>query len=323
MLVSDSIRRSAGLRRDGAYRDAETLIEALVRDSPDESAVWDEYAKIASARHDKPTAIQRWVRAKMLAKSEDAQKRIGADLIACYLATNQLTEARSLAREVLRDGSPSLRLRQLLGILCHKESKARADPWEFYWQSRSNYIYVHACMTMMRIVGRTARSVVDVGSNRTPILDCLPHVRLRYSVDPTTPYVAPGIHSISDDFLKWDPGHEIDIGMCFQVMEHVPEVDAFARRLLELCEVVLISVPFKEEAGRTSTHIHHSIDVAKIASWFGRQPNFHYIARELSGEERIIALFDRLSPEIHTSFNAESTAALGYMFRWSLDGAGL
>lgn len=258
-----------------------------------------------------------------LAPDKTKRTEIGTRLIAIYLAADRLAEARSLVNQLEIDASATPRLRELLGILSHKEQRTDVDPWELYWRTRADYVYLHVCKVILKHIGSSARSLVDVGSNRTPILDWLPHVALRYSVDPSTPYVAPGVISITDDFMQWTPGHPIDVGTCFQVLEHVPDVKRFARQLLDICEVVLVSVPFKEPPDRTHTHVHDSIDLESLTSWFGQQPNFHYVARELSGEERIIALFDRLSQQTYDAFNPESRAALSYRFRWSLRGAGI
>ncbi len=322
MQIGDSIQRSVALRHEGAYGDAEQLINALIAEHPHDFALWDEYARIANAKRAQPEAIERWLQARTLTRSSETQRRIDKQIAAAYLAAGQLAEARALLGNLLHDNIPDMRVRELIGILCYKEKRAATNRWEFYWQSRAGCVYVHVCAVMMQLIGRTARSVADVGSNRTPMLDYLPNVARRYSVDPYNPYVAPGIVSIKDDFLQWNPGHPIDLGTCFQVMEHVPETETFARRLMELCEVVLVSVPFKERPGQNPGHVHHSIDLETIASWFGRQPNFHYVAVELTGEQRIIGMFDRLSEEAYPKFHAGSPAALKYMFRWSLEGSG-
>jgi len=85
----------------------------------------------------------------------------------------------------------------------------------------------------------------------------------------------------------------------------------------------MISVPYLESPGVNPGHIHSMIDLKTLESWFGTAPNYHYIAREMSGEERLIALFDTKVDDAYPNFNMESSTALQFKFRWSLDGSGI
>ena len=79
----------------------------------------------------------------------------------------------------------------------------------------------------------------------------------------------------------------------------MPEPAPFARRLLELGRLVLVSVPHNWPKGATKSHLHDPVDLAKVAGWFGRAPNYHLVVREpFVGRkgERLFALFDPADP---------------------------
>ena len=65
-----------------------------------------------------------------------------------------------------------------------------------------------------------------------------------------------------------------------QVLEHVPEPAPFARRLMELGRIVLISVPYKWPKGSNKDHVNDPVDLAAVTDWFGGRPNYHLVVRE-------------------------------------------
>lgn len=286
-----------------------------------------EAANVRAAEGRYPDVVEFLERAKSLAKTKGEALNIGIMLVHTYANANQFAAARDLISQLLRDHrekSESALVKQALSYLCAKEEKHHiGDPWKVYWNSRKNYVYMHVCRQIIEIVGRSATVVADIGSNRTPILSFLPEVPIRYSIDPVTPYTGQGVIPIYEDFLKWDPGQPIHFGICMQVMEHVPSPGEFAQRLLNLCEVVLVSVPYLEPPGVNPGHIHSNIDLDMLFSCFGREPNYHYIATELSGDQRIIALYDRRSAEKFPNLHPESGTAMRFRFRWSLRNSGL
>ena len=191
-----------------------------------------------------------------------------------------------------------------------------------YWNTRANFVYLHVCKRLINIIGRSASVVADIGSNRTPLLDFFPSNPVKYSVDPATPYSGKGVTPVREDFLHWIPPQKIEFCTCLQVLEHVPDASRFAKRLLEVCEVSLVSVPYKEEPGGNISHIHSMIDYKVISTWFEREPNFFYVAKELGNEERIICVFDRTMQEKFKTLSESCMNGLKYRYRWSLAGSG-
>ena len=130
---------------------------------------------------------------------------------------------------------------------------------------------------------RSDRPAVDL-SGRTPI---------RTSLDLRTPYQGEGVQSVTTDFLTWRPDRRYDLALCLQVLEHVGDARGFAQKLLEVADVVLISVPYRWPETKNPHHVHDPVTVDKLRSWFGRPPGYTFLVPEpISGVERLVAVFD-------------------------------
>ena len=84
-----------------------------------------------------------------------------------------------------------------------------------------------------------------------------------------------------------------DLAICLQVLEHVPQVEAFARKLFDISSSVLISVPYKWPKGNVKGHIHDPVDEAKLRSWTQRKPDYQIIVTEPFGASRLFAYYHR------------------------------
>jgi len=163
-----------------------------------------------------------------------------------------------------------------------------------YWSARKNHIYLLAVRTIVEQLGQKAQSLVDVGSNGCPYLDWFEWIHNRTSIDIDNPYTRPSVHAVKADFMKWEPDKKYDMSLCLQVLEHVEEPHSFAQKLLNLSDVAVISVPYNWPAGRTKGHIHDPVDEKKMYDWFGREPNFSYIATEVvSPVSRLVCVYER------------------------------
>lgn len=165
-----------------------------------------------------------------------------------------------------------------------------------YWRDRSDLIYYRYIEYIMRVVGRDATSMVDVGSGNCPYLEWFDWIDDRRSVDIRVPYQSDNVQGIKGDIHNLNFDKKFDLCTCFQVLEHVPDAGRFARRLQELAEIVIVSVPYKWPENSTKGHVHDPVTYQKLTDWMGREANYKIVASEpFRGKKR-----DRLIAVYHT-----------------------
>lgn len=162
-----------------------------------------------------------------------------------------------------------------------------------YWERRKNSVYLHVTQRVCAKFAPRPDSVLDVGSNGTPTLEWHRSSAARLvSLDLRRPYVADGVESITDNFLKYQPRERYDLVTCLQVLEHVPDASKFAQHLLSVGKIVVVSVPYKWRKGLCKEHVHDPVDRFKMYRWFRRWPTYSYIAREVHPERsRLIQVY--------------------------------
>ena len=167
-----------------------------------------------------------------------------------------------------------------------------------YWQRRSDSLYYRYVDYIIRTVGVDAQSLIDVGTGNCPYLEWFDWITRRVSVDIGTPYRSETVEGIQGDIHRLDFPDRFDICTCLQVLEHVPDAGAFGRRLLELADLVVISVPLMWNPNPVPVpgHIHDPVSYEKLTDWMGREANYKIMVQEpfLRGRnKRLIALYDR------------------------------
>lgn len=168
-----------------------------------------------------------------------------------------------------------------------------------YWRNRSDLLYYQYFRYIMRVIATEAESVIDVGTGNTPYLEWFDWIPKRVSVDMRVPYKSDTVQGIVGDIHELEFPERFDICTCMQVLEHVPDVEPFAKRLLELGKLFLISVPYKWPEG-TPDHVHDPVDEVKLKAWFGRSPNYKLVVKEPFGTKkgnRLFAIYDPSDPE--------------------------
>lgn len=231
-----------------------------------------------------------------------------------YRRSSQFEEARRVMRSLVEEFPDDAATRRELARL-HLALEAASDE-RTYWDRRSRLMYIQAVEELARRIGTNAPSVIDVGSHGTPILEWFPAAQRRVSLDIRAPYVGEGIESLEVDFLNWEPDQAFSLGLCLQVLEHIEhDVERFARRLLEVCDVCIVSVPYKWPETASRFHFHDPVDEGSLRTWFGRDPNYSYLIAELDGTERLIAVYDRDDDSVWPTVAEDR-----FRFRWSLDG---
>lgn len=161
-----------------------------------------------------------------------------------------------------------------------------------YWQQRQQMMYYRYIDVLVRAMAADARSMIDVGSSNTPVIEWFDWIHRRDALDLREPYASENVRGIKANFITYVPEERYDFATCLQVLEHVPDVTPFARHLLEVAESVLVSVPFMWPKGRTVSHVHDPVSLENLIDWMGREPQYHVLVTEpLSSVTRLIAYF--------------------------------
>lgn len=226
------------------------------------------------------------------------------DAGACDVGTTAGTEAAAGPRDATpepagsgRGGSEPAAPEPALGsrLPAQSERAQRSYVSGHYWAKRSDLLYYRYIDYIMRVAATEARSLIDVGTGGCPYLEWFDWIPERVSFDLRSPYRSEAVQGIAGNLMTHEFERRFDVCTCLQVLEHVPDAAAFARRLLEIARLVVISVPHGWPAGRTTGHVHDPVTEEKLEGWMGRRPNYSILVREpfrtVKGE-RIIALYD-------------------------------
>ncbi|WP_117149369.1 class I SAM-dependent methyltransferase [Paraliobacillus zengyii] len=149
-----------------------------------------------------------------------------------------------------------------------------------YWQGRKNMMYYQYVDFLVHAFASDARSIIDVGTANTQYIEDYYWIPEKYVLDIEKPYRSPNVTSVEMDFLEYEPENKFDFLTCLQVLEHIPKVEMFARKLLRVADRVLISVPYVWPERSEEEHIHDPIDLDKVTKWMGREPSYYIIVTE-------------------------------------------
>lgn len=167
-----------------------------------------------------------------------------------------------------------------------------------YWRDRMDLMYYQYLDYIMRTVARDAQSMIDVGTANCPYQEWFDWIPDRVSFDRVPPYSSDQVTGIQGDFLTHKFKRRFDVCTCLQVLEHVPEVEAFTKRLLDIADLTIISVPHCWPAHAMEDHIHDPVTQEKLVQWAGREPNYQVVVEEpFRVRKRLIAVFDNVDPD--------------------------
>jgi hypothetical protein len=155
-----------------------------------------------------------------------------------------------------------------------------APPRDSYWESRQGLMYYEYIRVLGASLAEDAKSLIDVGSHSTSISEEFDWIPDRAALDRGTPYSSENVRGIKADFLEFEPDRRYDFALCLQVLEHVPQADIFAKKLLAVADRVLVSVPYRWPKGHCTHHCQDPVDEAKLAGWFGREPDYSLVVEE-------------------------------------------
>lgn len=181
-----------------------------------------------------------------------------------------------------------------------------------YWMRRYDMVYYSYIDYIVRAIGQDAKSLLDVGTNKSSYVDWFYWIPERVSLDLRSPYSSESVRGVKADFLTWEPSRKFDVATCLQVLEHVPDADAFAHKLLAVANHVIVSVPYCWPSGRAAGHVHDPVDEGKLAAWMGREPNYSIVVteplrRRKAMSRRLIAYYNVIEPTMAPSDNLYKT----------------
>ena len=164
-----------------------------------------------------------------------------------------------------------------------------------YWNRRQKMMYYQYVIDIAGPLAADARSLIDVGSHGTSMAEEFDWIPERTALDLREPYSSPSVKGIKADFFTFEPEHRYDVALCLQVLEHVPDAGRFARKLFDVADRLVVSVPYMWPKNRCRFHCQDPVDEAKLAGWFGRKPDYTIVVaepfREAAIARRLIAYF--------------------------------
>jgi SAM-dependent methyltransferase len=165
-----------------------------------------------------------------------------------------------------------------------------ARPKQSYWDRRRHFRYYEEVVKLARLYVPDGELVLDVGSMNTKVVDQLDWFQERVALDVRRVKPRRGVETITADFTVWEPGRIFDLVLCLQVLEHLPDPEPFARKLLRTGKTVIISVPYRWRVDQLGSHLHDPVDEHKLRKWTGLEPVETSIVQD--GSERLIAVYE-------------------------------
>jgi glycosyltransferase involved in cell wall biosynthesis len=164
-------------------------------------------------------------------------------------------------------------------------------PSSEYWTHRQEMNYYLEVRRLAAEHAASAASVLEVGPRNTAFLRRLDWIPDKTAIDIAFQPEIPGVRGFKGDFFAFDPGRRFDLVLCLQVLEHLDDPAAFARKLLATGRLVIASVPYRWPAGMCQYHKQDPIDETKLLGWFGRAPR-DWIRVTDERLDRIICVYD-------------------------------
>jgi hypothetical protein len=162
-------------------------------------------------------------------------------------------------------------------------------PLKAYWRERRDLEFYEVVIKLAKEYVPSGKSVIDVGAHNTEVLLRLEGFDYRVGLDKTYPPQRRGIKSIKMHFMRYRPEVYFDLVLCLQVLEHLKDPEAFAQKLLQTGETIIVSVPYQWPEGSCESHIQDPVDDRKLASSVQRAPAERLIVA--NGVERLIAVY--------------------------------
>ena len=144
-----------------------------------------------------------------------------------------------------------------------------------YWQGRKDLQYYRTVREFAEKYCLDGKTLLDVGGGvglGCRYLEWFDRFERTSVETPTRGCTLDGVRVIHSDFMDWEPDQKYDLVLCLQVLEHIPDPTPFAHKLFDCGRVVIVSVPYRWEAGTCSEHLHDPVDEEKLRTWVETEP---------------------------------------------------
>jgi len=138
-----------------------------------------------------------------------------------------------------------------------------------YWATRQESRYYRAVLRLAKKYAASAQSMLDVGTGPCPYPEWFTWIPRKVLVDKREGPAAPGTERICADFMTLDMDEAFDLVTCLQVLEHLPDPEKMAARLLKQGKAVIVSVPYMWPKEACRFHVQDPVSEKKLLSWFG------------------------------------------------------
>ncbi|MDB6121945.1 MAG: hypothetical protein JWQ71_938 [Pedosphaera sp.] len=137
-----------------------------------------------------------------------------------------------------------------------------------YWQSRKELKYYQEVLRFARQYAPGGGSVLDVGSHNCDYITWFDWFANRHKIDLRKTIEIEGVKTMQGDFMQFQSPITYDLVLCLQVLEHLREPAAFAQKLLSTGKILIVSVPYRWNAGKCPCHPQDPVDEEKLLQWF-------------------------------------------------------
>lgn len=160
-----------------------------------------------------------------------------------------------------------------------------------YWKKRKHLKYYKAAVRLAKMVAPRAETTIDVGSANTKLLESVDWVPKKFALDRRFRDRPCQATYIRCDFVEFKCDREFDLVFCLQVLEHSSSPRPFAKKLLSIGGIIIVSVPYKWRQGMCKDHVQDPVDEAKLVSWMEAPFFYSEVVVEKNGVKRLLAAF--------------------------------
>jgi len=160
-----------------------------------------------------------------------------------------------------------------------------------YWNKRKQHVYYREVLAVARRTAPKATSLLDVGTGPCEYPAWFDWIPRKVLVDKGNTPPVPGAECIRADFMTYQTAERFDLVTCLQVLEHLQDPAAMARRLLAHGKKVIVSVPYMWPENFCKYHVQDPVSTKKLLSWFPVKPIETLKVTEPGNISRMIAVF--------------------------------